>query len=226
MRSPPSATEHIPPALNQHGWTLMGETLARRKRRQKTCIKAIATASRSGDFLCFNDPADTFRDRQRDRRFDGQLHQGNYTMRELPIQEREDPPCMDTAPKQTLVVVIDDSPTICKILETCLRRAGHQAASYPDPVQALQALFRGEIARPDVLFVDLVLPHMDGYEVIKLLRARAEFKAIPIIAISGRDSVVDRLKARLAGANDYVTKPFKTDHIVALVQKYSSLDRN
>lgn len=133
---------------------------------------------------------------------------------------------MDTAPKQTLVVVIDDSPTICKILETCLRRAGHQAVSYPDPVQALQALFRGEIARPDVLFVDLVLPHMDGYEVIKLLRARAEFKAVPIIAISGRDSVVDRLKARLAGANDYVTKPFKTERILALVQKYSSLDRN
>ena len=130
---------------------------------------------------------------------------------------------MDTTPKQTLVVVIDDSLTICKILETCLRRAGHQAVSYPDPVQAL---FRGEIARPDVLFVDLVLPHMDGYEVIKLLRARAEFKAIPIIAISGRDSVVDRLKARLAGANDYVTKPFKTQHIVALVQKYSSLDGN
>ena len=133
---------------------------------------------------------------------------------------------MDTPPKQTLVVVIDDSPTICKILETCLRREGHQAVSYLNPVQALQALFGGEIARPDVLFVDLVLPHMDGYEVIKLVRARPEFKATPIIAITGRDSVLDRLKARLAGANDYVTKPFKTERIVALVQKYSSLDRN
>ena len=200
--------------------------LARRKRRQKTYIKAIATASRPGDFLCSNDPAGKFGDRQRDRRFDGQLHHGNYTMRELPIQESEVFRCMDTTPKQTMVVVIDDSPTICKILETCLRRAGHQAVSYTDPVQALQALFRGEIARPDVLFVDLVLPHMDGYQVIKRLRARAEFKAIPIIAISGRDSVVDRLKARLAGANDYVTKPFKTDHIVALVQKYSSQGGN
>ena len=133
---------------------------------------------------------------------------------------------MDTAPKQTLVVVIDDSPTICKILETCLRRAGHQAVSYPDPVQALQAIFRGEVARPDVLFVDLVLPQMDGYEVIQRLRAKAEFKAVPIVAISGRDSMLARLKARLAGANDYVTKPFQTQHIVALVQKYSSLEHN
>ena len=133
---------------------------------------------------------------------------------------------MDTAPKQTLVVVIDDSPTICKILETCLQREGYQAISYLNPVQALQALFRGEVARPDVLFVDLVLPQMDGYEVIKRFRAKPEFKAIPIIAISGRDSVVDRLKARLAGANDYVTKPFKIEHIVALVQKYSSLHSN
>ena len=147
-------------------------------------------------------------------------------MLELPIQESEVLPCMDTAHKQTLVVIIDDSPTTCKILETCLRREGHQAISYLNPVQALQALLRGEIARPDVLFVDMVLPQMDGYEVIKRLRAKPEFKAIPIVAISGRDSVVDRLKARLAGANDYVTKPFKTQHIVALVQKYSSLDGN
>ena len=158
--------------------------------------------------------------------FDGQLHHGNYIMLELSIQESEVLPCMDATHKQTLVVIIDDSPTICKILETCLRREGHQAISYLNPVQALQALLRGEIARPDVLFVDLVLPQMDGYEVIKRLRAKPEFKAIPIIAISGSDSMLDRLKARLAGANDYVTKPFKTQHIVALVQKYSSLDSN
>ena len=133
---------------------------------------------------------------------------------------------MDTAPKHTLVVIIDDSPTICKILETCLQREGYQAVSYLNPVQALQVLLRGEIARPDVLFVDLVLPQMDGYEVIKRLRAKAEFKAMPIVAISGGDNTLDRLKARLAGANDYVTKPFKIEHIVALVQNYSSLDSN
>ena len=113
-----------------------------------------------------------------------------------------------------------------KILETCLQREGYQAVSYQNPVQSLQALLRGEIARPDVLLVDLVLPQMDGYEVIKRLRAKPELKAVPIIAISGRDGVVDRLKARLAGANDYVTKPFKTEHIVALVQKYSSQGGN
>lgn len=129
---------------------------------------------------------------------------------------------MDTAPKQTLVVIIDDSPTVCKILETCLHREGHQAISYLKPFQALRELLRGEIARPDVLFVDIALPQMDGYEVIKRLRAKPEFKTIPIIAISGRDGVLDRLKARLAGANEYVTKPFKTRHIVALVQKYTS----
>ena len=133
---------------------------------------------------------------------------------------------MDTAHKQGFVVIIDDSPTICKILETCLHREGHQAISYLNPVQALWALLGGEIACPDALFVDLALPQMDGYEVIKRLRARPEFTATPIIAISGRDGVLDRLKARLAGANDYVTKPFKTQHIVALVQKYTSQNAN
>src|SRR5205823_4492364 len=110
-------------------------------------IEVFAKAHRPGDFLCSNDPAGKFGDRQRDRRFDGQLHHGHYTMPELSIQESEDTPCMDTAPKQTLVVIIDDSPTICKILETCLRREGHQAVSYSDPIQALQALFQGEVAR-------------------------------------------------------------------------------
>src|SRR5207248_10631985 len=144
--------------------------------------KLFATASRPGDFLCSNDPAGKFADRQRDRRFDGQLHHGNYITLELPVQESEVLLCMDTVPKQTLVVIIDDSPTICKILETCLQREGYQAISYLNPVQALYAILRGEIARPDVLFVDLVLPQMDGYEVIKRLRAKPEFKAMPIIA--------------------------------------------
>ncbi len=129
---------------------------------------------------------------------------------------------MDTPPKQTVVVVIDDSPTICKILETSLSREGYQVVSYLNPVQALQVLFQGEVARPDVLFVDLVLPQMNGYEVMRRLRAKAEFKAVPIIAITGREGMLDRLKARLAGANDYVIKPFKTQHIVDLVQKYTS----
>ena len=133
---------------------------------------------------------------------------------------------MDTAHKQILVVIIDDSPTVCKILETCLHREGHQAISYLNPTQALRALLRGEIARPDALFVDIALPQMDGYEVIKRLRAKPEFKATPIIAISGRDGLLDRLKARLAGANDYLTKPFKIQHIVALIQKYTSQNAN
>jgi twitching motility two-component system response regulator PilG len=143
-------------------------------------------------------------------------------MLELSKQESEVLACMDTAPKQTVVVVIDDSPTICKILETSLRREGYEVVSYLNPVQALQALFRREVARPDVLLVNLVLPQMNGYEVMRRLRAKPEFKAVPIIAISGREGLLDRLKARLAGANEYVIKPFKTQHIVDLVQKYAS----
>lgn len=143
-------------------------------------------------------------------------------MLELSTQESEIFACMDTPPKQTVVVVIDDSPTICKILETSLRREGYEVVSYLNPVQALQVLFWGEVARPDVLLVNLVLPQMNGYEVMRHLRAKPDFKAVPIIAITGREGMLDRLKARLAGANDYVIKPFKTQHIVDLVQKYTS----
>jgi twitching motility two-component system response regulator PilG len=143
-------------------------------------------------------------------------------MLELSTQESEVLACMDTPSKQTMVVVIDDSPTICKILEISLHREGYEVVTYLNPVQALQALLWGEVARPDVLLVNLVLPQMNGYEVMRRLRAKPEFKAVPIIAITGREGMLDRLKARLAGANDYVIKPFKTQYIVDLVQKYTS----
>ncbi len=120
------------------------------------------------------------------------------------------------------VMIIDDSPTICRILEVTLRRQGHQVMSFQQPVLALHTLFRTkEIPFPDLLFVDLILPHLNGFQVIQFLRNHVESRHIPIIVISRRDGLVDRLKARIVGANEYVTKPFTIQDIVALMQRYS-----
>jgi twitching motility two-component system response regulator PilG len=120
------------------------------------------------------------------------------------------------------VMIIDDSPTICKILEVAVSRQGHQVMSFQQPVLALHALFRTkEIPFPDLLFVDLILPRLNGFQVIQFLRNHPESRHIPIIVISRRDGLMDRLKARIVGANEYVTKPFKIQDIVALVQRYS-----
>jgi twitching motility two-component system response regulator PilG len=124
-------------------------------------------------------------------------------------------------------VVIDDSPIVRKIIATCLRRAGCQITSFADPVPALRALLvTKEVSPPDMLIIDIGLPHIDGYDVIRRLRNNQAYKHTPIIAISGRNGVLDQLKARLAGANAYVTKPFRTQELVALVQQLISRQRN
>ncbi|SRR5579883_1297682 len=139
---------------------------------------------------------------------------------------------MDSAsePERPLVLVIDDSKTTCKILEVCLEREGYSVLSYGDPLEALRVLSVPNTAIPDIAFIDISLPGMNGYQVIQYLKARPQFQKMTLIAISGRDGLLDRLKARLAGAKEYVTKPFKTQEIVTLVQKYvpqnSEGDRN
>ena len=119
-----------------------------------------------------------------------------------------------------LVMVIDDSPIICKILETCLHRAGYEVKSFEDGVQALCWLNTAEARIPDLIFVDLGLPKLDGYEVIRLLKAKPACAQTTLVILSRRDGILDRLKGRLAGAHAYLTKPFKTQEILAVVQTH------
>jgi twitching motility two-component system response regulator PilG len=118
------------------------------------------------------------------------------------------------------VMVIDDSLVIRTILETCLRRAGCEVKSFADGVQALLWLNTAQARIPDLIFVDLGLPKLDGYEVIRLLKARSALAHTILVILSRRDGVLDRLKGRLIGAHAYLTKPFKTQEILAVVQAY------
>ena len=116
------------------------------------------------------------------------------------------------------VLVVDDSLTVRKMLEICLRRAGYEVKSCEDGVQALLWLNTAQARTPDLIFVDLGLPKLDGYEVIRLLRARPALEHTILVILSRRDGVLDRLKGRLVGAHAYLTKPFKTQEILAVVQ--------
>src|SRR5215469_13973929 len=88
------------------------------------------------------------------------------------------------------LMVIDDSPTICKILEVALGRQGYHVRSFLDPLLALRALFMtGEVPLPDLLFVNLILPRMNGFQVIQFLRNHPQSKSIPIIVITRRDGL-------------------------------------
>ena len=119
-----------------------------------------------------------------------------------------------------LVMVIDDSTTIRKIIETCLKRQGFQVLGFPDGVEAMRWLMEPTSRAPDLLFLDIGLPKMDGYEVARRLKIKPQFSNTVIIMLSRRDGMIDRLKGRLAGAKDYITKPFKTQDIISITESY------
>jgi DNA-binding response OmpR family regulator len=118
------------------------------------------------------------------------------------------------------IMVIDDSPTVRKIIETCLRREEFDVRSFADGVEAMRWITNDSEARvPDLVLLDIGLPKMDGYEVARRLKAKPAFNNTIIIMLSKRDGVIDRLKGRLAGAKDYITKPFKTQELIAVIQE-------
>jgi DNA-binding response OmpR family regulator len=119
-----------------------------------------------------------------------------------------------------LVMVIDDSTTVRKIIETCLGRQGFQVLGFPDGVEAMRWLMEPTSRVPDLVLLDIGLPKMDGYEVARRLKTKPQFSNTVIIMLSRRDGMIDRLKGRLAGAKDYITKPFKTQDIISVTESY------
>jgi CheY-like chemotaxis protein len=121
--------------------------------------------------------------------------------------------------RQLRIMVLDASQTSRKILEVILQREGHQVACFDDSLEALRFLSRHGPA--DLLFLGLDLPKMDGFDVLKYLRGKPRFRSMASVALlNEQDGVLVRLKARLAGAQQVVTKPLVPQRIVGLVSEY------
>jgi len=121
------------------------------------------------------------------------------------------------------LVVIDDSAVVCRILEALLTKEGHQVECFLDPVSALRSiLVTGATPLPDLFFIDLSLPALNGYEVTQCFKTNAASMHIPIIVISRLDDPIARLKARLAGATAFLPKPFQVQDVIALVQPFTT----
>jgi twitching motility two-component system response regulator PilG len=115
------------------------------------------------------------------------------------------------------VMVIDDSPTVRKILEVSLHRADYEVQSFPDGMELLRWLMTPQIHIPALVLIDLNLPKMDGYTLIRHLKAKPAFAQTVFVILTGRAGMLDKLKGRLSGAHAYLTKPFRTDDILATV---------
>ncbi|HEU5378816.1 MAG TPA: response regulator [Ktedonobacteraceae bacterium] len=112
------------------------------------------------------------------------------------------------------IMVIDDSLTVRKIMETTHRRQGFFVQTFGDGVEALQWLHEHPTVIPGLVYLDICMPRMDGYDVARHLHSRPHLSAVPIVMLTGRDGVLDRLKGRLAGAKGYITKPFRGEEIL------------
>lgn len=121
------------------------------------------------------------------------------------------------------VMVIDDSATVRKIIETCLGREGLEVKSFADGVEAIRWLTQPEAQIPDLVVLDISLPKVDGYEIARRLKTKQQFANTVIVMLSRRDGMIDRLKGRLVGAKDYITKPFKTQDVISIIQSHLGL---
>ncbi len=120
----------------------------------------------------------------------------------------------ETVPR---VVCIDDGATIRAAVEQILNQHGYQAASISNPLKALSLVFH---LKPDLILCDIAMPELDGYEICAMLRKSTAFRETPIIMLTGKDGFIDRVKARMVGATDYLTKPFGEGELLLLVEKY------
>jgi len=119
----------------------------------------------------------------------------------------------EDSPRRT-VMIVDDSPTIRKILGLTLERAGYKVVAEPDGESALERLTQ---VVPDVMLLDISMPKIDGYEVCRRIKADSRTMHVPVVMLSGKDAFFDKVKGRVAGATEYLTKPFETPVVLEAV---------
>lgn len=122
--------------------------------------------------------------------------------------------------RSPLILAIDDSPAIRTIVEYSFARAGVRVVTFPDGLEAIRALAERRIAVPDLVLLDIGLPRLDGYEVAAVLRTNEAFAETPIIMLSGRDGIVDRVRSRIVGATTFIAKPFRPKDLVTVACGY------
>ena len=109
------------------------------------------------------------------------------------------------------VMVIDDSKTIRRSAETLLKKAGCEVITAIDGFEALAKITEH---KPDIIFVDIMMPRLDGYQTCALIKNNQTFKATPVIMLSSKDSIFDRARGRIVGSEKYLTKPFSKEDLI------------
>lgn len=121
--------------------------------------------------------------------------------------------------KKIKVMVVDDSNTIRKSAEIFLVKEGFEVITIEDGFEALSKI---DDEAPDVVFIDVIMPKIDGLQACQIIKRNKKFKNTPIIFLSSKDSEFDKARGLMMGATDYLTKPFTKESIVEMVKRYTS----
>ena len=115
------------------------------------------------------------------------------------------------------VLVIDDSNTIRRSAEIFLKQGGHEVLLAED---GFDALAKVNDVQPDLIFCDILMPRLDGYQTCAIIKRNEKYSSIPVVMLSSKDGVFDKARGRMVGCQDYLTKPFTKDQLLQAVQQF------
>ena len=129
-------------------------------------------------------------------------------------------PALSAAPASPAVrvLVIDDSNTIRRSAEIFLRQGGHEVVLAED---GFDALAKVNDHTPDIIFCDILMPRLDGYQTCAIIKRNPRFAGVPVIMLSSKDGVFDKARGRMVGSEDYLTKPFTKEQLLRAVAQYN-----
>jgi twitching motility two-component system response regulator PilG len=118
---------------------------------------------------------------------------------------------------QRRILVVEDSSTIRKVISITLGQKGYEIVEAGD---GLEALSRLNESKPDLILLDIILPKMDGYQILSIIRDNPEFKNIPVIMLTSKDGIINKVKGKVAGSSAYLTKPFDPAQLVDTIERH------
>lgn len=127
---------------------------------------------------------------------------------------------MNTTESTFKVLVIDDSNTIRRSAEIFLKQGGHEVLLAED---GFDALAKVSDYQPHLIFCDILMPRLDGYQTCAIIKRNPRFSNVPIVMLSSKDGVFDKARGRMVGAQDYLTKPFTKDQLLHAVEQFGQV---
>jgi twitching motility two-component system response regulator PilG len=126
---------------------------------------------------------------------------------------------VSTSPSGMKVLVVDDSNTIRRSAEIFLKQGGHEVLLAEDGFDALAKI---NDYQPDLVFCDILMPRLDGYQTCAIIKRNPRFAGIPVVMLSSKDGVFDKARGRMVGSEEYLTKPFTKNQLLQAVQQFGT----